>query len=73
MSLPDGQLSDPRLVRAVQFLTNLLWDNRHRKWEIGPQGHAIHSLVLYDERVLGGRPGQRAKELSILATAATGT
>ena len=67
MSLPDSQLTDPRLVRAVQFLTNLLWDNRNRKWEIGPQGHAIHSLVLYDERAFGTRPGKRAAELSELA------
>ena len=73
MSLPDDQLTDPRLVRAVQFLTNLLWDNRNRKWEIGPQGHAIHSLVLYDERVFGGRPGKRTTELAELAASVRGT
>lgn len=72
MSLPDDQLADPRLVRAVQFLTNLLWDNRSRKWEIGPQGHALHALVLYDERVFGSRPGRRATELAELAASRHG-
>jgi hypothetical protein len=69
ISLPDDQLQDPRLVNAVEFLTSLLWNYRGHKWEIGPKGHAIHSLVLYDERVFGGRAGQRATELAQLAQA----
>ena len=73
MSLPDDRLTDPRLVRAVRFLTNLLWDNRNRKWEIGPQGHALHALALYDERVFGSRPGNRATELAELAASMNGT
>jgi hypothetical protein len=59
-------LNDPRLTHAVQFLTDLLWEYRNHKWEIGPKGHAIHSLVLYDERVFGSRPGEHGTELAKL-------
>ena len=63
-SLPKDQLADQRLVRAVEFLTDLMWRYRGRDWEIGPKGHAIHALALYDERVFGGQPGQRAEQLA---------
>jgi hypothetical protein len=66
VSLPDERLNDPRLTHAVQFLTDLLWEYRNHKWEIGPKGHAIHSLVLYDERVFGSRPGEHGTELAKL-------
>lgn len=69
ISLPDDQLNDPRLVKAVEFLKDLLWNYRGHKWEIGPKGHAIHALVIYDERVFGGRAGQRATDWSQLAKA----
>ena len=69
LSLPDDQLHDPQLVKAVEFLKDLLWNYRGHKWEIGPKGHAIHALVLYDERVFGGRAGQRAGDWSKLANA----
>ena len=62
-SLPDEQLADPQVIRAVEYLANLLWEGRHRKWDIGAQGHAIHALALYDERMFGGQPGRRAEQL----------
>ena len=62
-SLPDRQLEDPRLLRSVQYLVRLLWDGRERSWPVGPLGHALHALVIYDERALGGTPGEPAKEL----------
>jgi hypothetical protein len=62
LSVPDDQLDDPRLLRAARFLTDLLWYGRDRKWEIGPKGHGLHALVLYDERVFGGRPGPTRSE-----------
>ena len=61
LSVPDDQLSDPRLIRAVEFLNALMWEHRDHDWPIGPKGHAIHALVLYDERVFGAQPGQRGK------------
>jgi hypothetical protein len=50
-SLSDEQLREPRTVRAVTYLTNLLSSNFDHEWEIGPRSHAIHALLLYDERV----------------------
>ena len=64
LSLPDKQLSDPRLAQAAQFLTALMWTHRSQPWYIGAKGHAIHALTLYDERVFGGKPGQRGAELA---------
>lgn len=50
-SLTREQLADPRVVYAVRYLTRLMTE--HRDWEIGPQGHALRALVLYDERMFG--------------------
>jgi len=63
-SLPREDLTDPRVVKAIRFLTDLMWENRHHSLEIGPQGHAIHALTMYDEYVFGGKPGQRAVQLA---------
>jgi hypothetical protein len=63
-SLNHDQLQDPRVVRAVDMLTQMLMQNRYYEWEKGPIGHAIRALSLYDERVFGGRPGQRAEDLA---------
>ena len=64
VSLPDDQLNNPRLVKAAQCLTALMWNYRDRAWEIGPRGHALHALALVDERVFGGKPGERKVELA---------
>jgi hypothetical protein len=40
-----------------------MWRYRGHEWEIGPKGHAIHALALYDERLFGGQPGQRSEQL----------
>jgi hypothetical protein len=45
---PEGQLTNQKLVKAVNYLSNIMWANRGRDWEAGPLGHAVHSLVLYD-------------------------
>jgi hypothetical protein len=63
-SLSREQLDDPRLVKGVGYLVDLMWQHRGHPWEVGPKGHAIHALSMYDERVFGGRPGQRAVELA---------
>ena len=63
-SLPPEELTDPRIVKAVSFLTDMMWENRTQKWEIGPEGHALRALALYDEYVFGGQPGKRHIELA---------
>ncbi|MEK6236852.1 MAG: hypothetical protein N2C14_19260, partial [Planctomycetales bacterium] len=50
-SLDDEELTQPRVVKAVQYLNNALWSQRYKKWEIGPLGHALHALMLYEQRV----------------------
>ncbi len=63
-SLAKDELTDPRMVKAVDYLTNLLIENRHEKWGIGPLGHGLHALALYDERLFEGQPGKRAEQLA---------
>jgi hypothetical protein len=50
-SLDEQNLQDPRMVRAVDYLATLLVDGRDHNWEIGPLGHALHSLRIYDRRM----------------------
>ena len=47
-SATDKELYNPRTTKAVYFLTNLMYQNRYRDWEVGPLGHALHALVVYD-------------------------
>ena len=63
-SLNEEELQDPRMVKSVDYLANLLLDGRNEKWAIGPLGHGLHALAIYDERVFGGKPGQRSDELA---------
>jgi hypothetical protein len=46
----DEELDSSRLVRGVNYVTNLLYSNSDRQWEIGPQCHALHALQLYNQR-----------------------
>ena len=71
-SLSPQQLVEPRMIHSVAYLTRLLWENRQEKWGIGPLGHGLHALAIYDERVFGGQPGQRAEELAEVLRAARG-
>jgi hypothetical protein len=63
-SLTKEQLVEPRMLKSVTYLTNLLLENRNEKWGIGPLGHGLHALAMYDERIFGGKPGTRADELA---------
>ncbi len=58
-SLPENRLGDRRIIRAVNFMASLLYEKRYDKLEVGPQGHALHALVLYEHRVFGQPFGQR--------------
>ncbi len=62
-SLPVEQLEDPRVINSVQYLVDLLWNGRQQEWSIGPLGHALHALVIYQERAMDGIPGQPAAGL----------
>lgn len=65
-TLPDDQLADPRLIRSLELLVSQLYDRRDQDWPIGPRGHAIRALALYEQRVYGGRLGERHQQLARL-------
>lgn len=65
--LPEEELQSPRLLKAIEFLTHCLVEQRQTNWKIGPRGHALHALALYQERVFGVKPGTRRQ----MATTAT--
>jgi hypothetical protein len=52
-SLPAEQLRDPRLNRAVDYLLNLMLTASALDLELGPRGHALHALRLYELRMTG--------------------
>lgn len=62
-SLPEKDLTDPRMVKGISYLANTLMNNE-RDWEIGPRGHALRALALYNERVFGDKPGARRELLA---------
>ena len=63
-SLPTDQLDEPHTIRAVEYLADLMFKYRNTKLPVGPLGHAVRSLVLYEERVFGIEPGQRSLQLA---------
>jgi len=52
-SLDQESLYDPRVVSATEFLARALAREPSREWKIGPMGHALHALTIYQERVWG--------------------
>ena len=52
-SLDQETLFQPRVTAAVEFLTAALAREPSREWKIGPLGHALHSLTIYQERAWG--------------------
>jgi hypothetical protein len=64
-SLSDEQLREPRTVKSVKFIVDSLEREPNRAWSIGPLGHALHALQIYDERVFGGgsQPGSESLAL----------
>jgi hypothetical protein len=52
-SVPQRQLYDSRIVAAAEFLSSALAREPSREWKIGPLGHALHALNIYQERAWG--------------------
>jgi hypothetical protein len=55
-SLPDEQLRNPKVLKAVDFLSNTLLSDPDRSWSIGPWGHGLHALMIYHERMFTDSP-----------------
>lgn len=52
-SLPDKQLKDPRVGRAVDYLTGMMLAAPGYDLDVGPRGHALHALLIYHQRMYG--------------------
>jgi len=52
-SLDQERLYDPQVVAAAEFLCRVLQREPSREWKIGPLGHALHALNMYQERAWG--------------------
>jgi hypothetical protein len=52
-SLDQERLYEPRIVAAAEFLASALAAEPTREWKIGPLGHALHALNIYQERAWG--------------------
>ncbi len=50
-SLPEDELRDPKVLKAVDFVSSSLLANPNHAWSIGPLGHALHSLVIFHQRM----------------------
>lgn len=52
-SLPESELSDPRIGKTVDYILNLMLSAPNYDLAVGPRGHALHALRMYEERVFG--------------------
>ena len=52
-SLDQERLYEPRIVAATEFLAYALAREPSREWKLGPLGHALHALNIYQERAWG--------------------
>lgn len=52
-SLPMERLHDQRMTAAVDFLLDLMVTAPDHKVDVGPRGHALHALQLYERRAFG--------------------
>ncbi len=50
-SVPQSELKDPRLLKALDYTATLLETHNRHTWEIGPLGHGLHALAIYDSRL----------------------
>ena len=58
-SLPQERLEDPRVTLSVKYLATLMKKHRDTEFKIGPQGHALRALALYEHRVFSQPLGKR--------------
>ncbi len=63
-SLPDEHLRSEPIQRGVEFLVNSVGRNPSYDWPIGPRGHALRALVLYNQRVFGAEVGKMEQHVA---------
>jgi hypothetical protein len=55
-SLSEDELRDARMMRAADYLATLLLTHDKHTWEIGPLGHGLHALAIYNSRMFKDSP-----------------
>ena len=50
-SLERNELTEPRMVHAMDYLAGLLLRGKYPGWKVGPLGHALHAVNIYNDRV----------------------
>jgi hypothetical protein len=50
-SMPEEELKSRAMTRAASYLAGILLAAPDHDWSIGPFGHALHALAIYDERL----------------------
>ncbi len=57
-TLPEAELQSPKIKQSVEFLIENIGGDPSRNWPIGPRGHALRAMALYNQRVFGAELGQ---------------
>ncbi len=60
-SLPQTRLDDPDVTAAVDYVTSLMLAAPNHDLTVGPRGHALHALRIYEYRMFGGNTDHRQK------------
>ncbi|QDU37440.1 hypothetical protein Mal4_17520 [Maioricimonas rarisocia] len=71
MALPSNRLDEEWVKRAVKAVANDLVTNSSQPAECGPLYHAVHSLVLYRDRVAPPAPAELASTIDDAAEGET--
>jgi hypothetical protein len=56
-TLPEDYLRSPRIQKSIEYLLSTVGRQPSYDWPIGPRGHALRALVLYNQRVFGAEQG----------------
>ena len=67
-TLPEEQLQSPPIQKAIRYLLSTLGAEPSRDWPIGPRGHSLRALALYNQRVFGAQPGKLQQYIANLNT-----
>ncbi len=67
-TLPDDQLQSPPVQKAIRFLLSTIGAEPGRDWPIGPRGHSLRALALYNQRVFGAQPGKLKQYIADLSS-----
>ncbi|MCR9296555.1 MAG: hypothetical protein NXI32_27910 [bacterium] len=63
-TLPDEHLRSPKILASLEFLLNTVGAQPERNWPIGPRGHALRAMALYNQRMFGMKQGEVASFLA---------